>query len=114
MKKLRAIFFKSETGAEPVKARLLSLSKEERKLIGEDIKTVQLGWPIGMPLVRSLGSTLWEVRSKLPSSRIARIIFFMDNDAMILLSDFIKKTQKTPTEEINLAKKRRKLYERYI
>lgn len=105
---LKAFFFQSGTGNEPVRDWLKSLPKQDKKVIGEDIKTVQLGWPLGMPLVKSLGEGLWEVRSDLGTSRIARVIFFMHDNSMILLHGFIKKTQKAPQSDIDLAKKRMK------
>ena len=83
----------------------LSLPYKERKIIGEDIKTVQFGWPIGMPLVRPLGSNLYETRSNL-KKKIARIFFTVKSNKMILLHGFIKKDQKIPQKELNLAKKR--------
>ena len=67
-------FFRTEAGREPVREWLKNLPKEERKIIGEDVMTVQFRWPLGMPLVDNLGSGLWEVRTKLPT-RIARILF---------------------------------------
>ena len=106
-KKLEAIFFRTEAKNEPVREWLKSLSRADKKAIGEDIKTVQFGWPLGMPLVGSLGHELWEVRTKLKSNRIARVIFFMDDNSMILVNGFIKKTQKTPKEEIELSRKRK-------
>ena len=69
---------------------------EDRKIIGEDIKDVEFAWPIGMPLVRSLGHGLWEVRSNLTAGRIARVIFTADQGAMVLLHGFVKKTRQTP------------------
>jgi phage-related protein len=109
-KKLDAIFYRSETGVEPVRDWLKSLSKADKKAIGEDIKTVQFGWPMGMPLVDGMGHGLWEVRTKL-GGRIARVLFFMDSNAMILVNGFIKKTTKTPKPELDLARKRKKQYE---
>lgn len=105
---LEAVFYIADSGAEPVKDWLKSLSKEERKIIGSDIDLVQQGWPIGKPLVDGLGNGLWEVRSKL-GDRIARIIFYLEGNQMVLLTGFIKKTQKTPLQELELAKKRKKL-----
>lgn len=110
-RKLEVIFFRTEIGNEPVRDWLNDLSKAEKKAIGEDIKTVQFGWPIGMPLVDNLGHGLWEVRIKLPTKCIARIIFFMDDNAMILVDGFIKKTKKTPNAEIELAKQRKRQYQ---
>ena len=80
--------------------------------MGEDIKTVQLGWPLGMPLVRSLGKGLWEVRSNLKSSCIARVIFSLYQGEIILLHGFIKKTQKTTNNDINLALGRKREIEK--
>lgn len=87
---------------------LRSLDLADRKVLGEDIKDVEFSWPIGMPLVRSLGNGLWELRSDLPQSRIARVIFCVAHGQMVLLHAFIKKTQKTPKSDIDLAGKRRK------
>lgn len=85
---------------------LKALPEGERKQVGSDIKAVQYGWPLGLPLVDSLGDGLWEVRSRLPS-RIARTIFFVHDGVIILLCGFIKKTRTTPVNELNLAKRRR-------
>lgn len=102
---LAVAFFRTETGREPVREWLKSLPREERRIIGEDLKTVQFGWPLGMPLVRKLDAKLWEVRSRLPG-RIARVMFTSAEDRMILLHGFIKKSQKTPMEDLELAKNR--------
>ena len=83
------------------------LSAQDRKTIGEDIKTVQFGWPLGMPLVDHLEGDIWEVRIRL-DNRIARVLFVIDKHTMILLHGFIKKRQKTPKPEIELAKQRLK------
>ena len=83
------------------------LSAQDRKTIGEDIKTVQFGWPLSMPLVDHLEGDIWEVRIKL-DNRIARVLFVIDKHTMILLHGFIKKSQKTPKPEIDLAKQRLK------
>ena len=79
----------------------------DRKTIGEDIKTVQLGWPLGMPLVRHLGGGLWEVRSRL-DNRIARVLFVLSGSTMLLLHGFIKKQQETPKADLDLAIERHK------
>jgi phage-related protein len=102
---LSVAFFRTGTGREPVRDWLKSLPREERKVIGEDIKTVQFGWPLGMPLVRKLGERLWEVRSR-PVGRIARIVFTAGEGRMVLLHGFIKKSQKTPAADLSLAKNR--------
>jgi phage-related protein len=84
------------------------LQEEDRKVIGEDIKDVEFSWPIGMPLCRSLGRGLWEVRSDLSGGRIARVLFCIASSQMVLLHGFIKKTQKTPAADIEMALKRKK------
>lgn len=111
MKRLKAVFFRTENNVEPVRAWLKELTKTDKKTIGEDIKTVEWGWPLGMPLVDSLGSGLWEIRVNLKGGRIARIIFFCSANEMILVNGFIKKTKKMPQRELNLAIKRKKQYE---
>ena len=107
-KRLPARFFESETGNVPVREWLLALSDEDRKAIGDDIRTAEFGWPIGMPLCRQLKGrkSLWEVRSHLKDGRITRVFFCAHEGAMVLLHGFVKKTQKTPEHEIELAEKR--------
>jgi phage-related protein len=105
-KKLEVLFFRTDTGTEPVREWLLGLEKGERKIIGDDVLKVQYCWPIGKPLVGSLGNGLWEVRSRL-GDRIARVIFYIAGQAMVLIHGFIKKTQQTPKHELDLALKRK-------
>jgi len=108
LKRLPAHFYRLDSGKEPVREWLRELEPEDRKAIGEDIKDVEFSWPIGMPLVRPLGRELWEIRSSLPRGRIARVLFCVEQGSMVLLHGFIKKTQKTPPREINLALKRKR------
>lgn len=102
---LQVVFYKTDSGKEPVRDWLKELNKEDRRVIGEDIKTVQFGWPLGMPLVRKLEKGLWEVRIQL-DNRIARILFTAHNGIMVLLHGFIKKSQKTPANDLKVAKRR--------
>jgi phage-related protein len=106
-KRISVIFYRTEAGGEPVREWLKALpSPEDRKRIGEDIKTVEFGWPIGMPACRPLGSGLYEVRTSLGQNRIARVLFYVDKKSrMVLLHGFIKKTQKTPEADLELARK---------
>jgi phage-related protein len=106
---LPAVFFRTETGREPVREWLKNLPKDERRIIGEDIMTVQFRWPLGMPLVDNLGSGVWEIRSRL-ANRIARTLFFVHQGEIILLHGFIKKTKKTPNEDRALALRRKNAY----
>ena len=105
---LIAKFFRTELATVPVRDWLRNLPRDDCKTIGEDIRTVQIGWPLGMPLGRKLDSELWEVRINL-TNNIARVLFTMQGDTMILLHGFIKKSQKTPTTELAVAKNRLKL-----
>jgi phage-related protein len=102
------VFYRTPGGAEPVLDRLRSLPADDRRTIGTDLATVQVGWPLGMPLCRSLGSGLWEVRSALPSRRIARLLFFVGERRIGAVHGFIKKEQKTPSEDLQLARRRMK------
>lgn len=102
---LRVVFYRSPAGREPVRDWLRSLEPEARRVFGEDISTVQYGWPLGMPLVRSLGEGIWEVRSQLRDG-IGRVLFLAADDVMVLLHGFLKKTQKTPTQELEIARRR--------
>jgi phage-related protein len=113
-KRVQAFFYRTEAGGEPVREWLKSLpSREDRKRIGEDIRTVEFGWPVGMPVCRSVGSGIYEVRSALAQNRIARVLFYFDkNSRMVLLHGFIKKTQKTPDEDLDLARRNKKKHER--
>ena len=113
-KRVQAVFYRTEAGGEPVREWLKSLpSRADRKRIGEDIKTVEFGWPVGMPVCRSVGDGIYEVRSDLTQNRIARVLFYFDRNArMLLLHGFIKKTQKTPDEDLELARRNKKKHER--
>lgn len=109
-------FYQTPAGREVIKEWLRSFEKPDRAILGYDLKRVQLGFPIGLPLCRSLGGGLWEVRSSLAGNREARMIFFHDaeHQALVVVHGFIKKSQKTPKAEIDVAMRRLKergLYE---
>ena len=87
---------------------LKNLSPDDRRILGHDIALAEFGWPIGMPVCRSLSDGLWEIRSNLRGRKIARVIFCITNRQMVLLHGFIKKTQKTPEKDKKLALKRKK------
>mgnify|MGYP000937841739 CR=1 FL=1 len=108
LKRVPASFYQSPSGKEPVREWLKTLPDNDRKVIGIDIATAEYGWPVGMPLCRSLEEGLWEIRSSLPSHKIARVLFCVTQDRMVLLHGFIKKMQKTPKKELALAIKRMK------
>lgn len=104
-------FFCTEAGNEPVRDWLTELPRDDRRSIGTDIKTVQFGWPLGMPVVRKLEAGLWEVRTDLADT-IARVLFTVVGDVMVLLHGFIKKSQKTPTPDLDIARRRKATLQR--
>ncbi|MBF0558745.1 MAG: type II toxin-antitoxin system RelE/ParE family toxin [Nitrospirae bacterium] len=104
---MRVVFYKSESGTEPVREWLKELRKEDRKAIGDDIKTAQFGWPIGMPLIEKIEKDIWYVRTNIRDG-IARTFFTIDKNTMVLLHGFIKKTESIPLNERQTAKRRLK------
>lgn len=104
--RLEVVFYRTAAGREPVREWLKKLPREDRRSIGIDLKTVQFGWPLGMPLVRKLEPGIWEVRSDL-DRRIARTLFTVADERMVLLHGFIKKSQKTSAADIQLARSRK-------
>jgi phage-related protein len=112
-KRVPAIFFRTEAGGEPVREWLKSLSPDDRKRIGEDIKSVEYGWPVGMPVCRPLGNGLYEVRTTVAHGRIARVLFYIDQRSrIVLLHGFIKKTRKTSDDDLALARSNKSKHER--
>lgn len=107
-KKISASFYRLDSGNEPVRKWLLSLGRDDRQIIGKDIQKVEFGWPMGMPYSRNLEKGLYEVRSNISNGRIARVLFCIQNNRMILLHGFIKKTQATPEREKAIARSRMK------
>lgn len=103
-------FYRTAAGHEPVREWLRSLTKEQRRAIGEAILEAQVGWPVGMPLVRKLERALWEIRASIPPNEIARVIFTMSDapKAFLLLHGFVKKSQKTPRHDLDTARQRLK------
>ena len=99
----------TEAGNEPVREWLRELPVSEKKAIGADILAVQWKWPVGKPLVDSLGGGLWEIRSSL-GDRIARTFFIVVAEEIILLHGIIKKSRTAPNQELALARKRQSSY----
>jgi phage-related protein len=108
MKKIQIIFYQTAAGSEPVREWLKSLDVADRNAVGQDLMRVQFGWPVGMPICRPLDTGLWEVRSTLSENREARVLFFFHEGRMGIVNGFIKKSQKTPQSELDLARKRMK------
>jgi len=107
VRKTPARFYKSTSGDEPARDWLKSLPGAAKRILGEDIATVQYGWPVGMPLVRKMEPNLWELRSRVHEG-IARTFFTMHDDELVLLHGFVKKSRKTPENELQVARKRMK------
>jgi phage-related protein len=105
---LPIVFYQTATGSAPVLEWLRKSDALDRKQLGLDLLRVQENWPIGMPVCKSFGSGLWEVRSSLSGGRIARMIFCLKGSEIYVLHGFMKKTQKTPQQDLALAQKRMK------
>lgn len=105
---LTAVFYATAGGAVPVLDWLRALQKDDRRQLGLDLLRVQENWPIGMPLCRSLGGGLWEVRSALSGGKTARLMFCTHGGEIFVLHGFVKKSQKTPQSDLRLAEKRMK------
>jgi phage-related protein len=110
--KIPLIFFRADTGSEPVREWLKELDEVERSEIGRNLLRAPWRWPIGMPLCRPLGNGLWEVRTNLPTKRTARVLICFCRGHLVALHGFIKKTRSTPVEDLALARKRQKELER--
>ncbi len=102
------VFYRNSSDREPVRDWLKALDAPDRLAIGQDLMRAQWRWPVGMPLCRPMGQGLWEIRTELPSNRIARVLLCLDEGVLVALHAFIKKTQKTPDNELTLARKRHK------
>ena len=107
-RKIPLVFFRTSTGGEPVRNWLQELPEAERRGIGKDLLRAQWRWPVGMPLCRPSGSGLWEIRTDLPTKRTARVLLCVYRDHLVALHGFIKKTRKTPDEDLDIARKRKK------
>lgn len=106
--KVPLVFFRTESGTDPVREWLKKLPQEDRQTVGMDLMRTQFRWPVGMPLCRPMGQGLWEVRTSLPSNRIARVLFCQHEGCLVALHGFIKKTQATPKADLDLARQRMK------
>ena len=110
--KIPVVFYRTQGGTEVVRDWLRSLDDADRQAVGLDLMRVQYRWPVGMPLCRALGDGLWEVRTSLPSNRIARVLFSVQQGRILVLHGFIKKTQKTPADDLALARRRNREFEK--
>src|SRR3954469_9268113 len=110
-RKIPVVFYRTRGGAELVRDWLRALDDRDRSAIGLDLMRVQFRWPVGMPLCRPMGDGLWEVRTNLPSGRIARVLFCGLEGYIVVLHGFIKKSRQTPIDELALARRRKKEFE---
>jgi len=110
-RKIPVVFYRTPAGSEVVRSWLRGLDEDDRGAIGQDLMRVQFRWPVGMPLCRAIGEGLWEVRSDLPSDRIARMLFSVHRGRIVILHGFIKKSRKTPDEDLALARKRKREFD---
>jgi phage-related protein len=107
-RKIELVFFRNDSGGEPVREWLKGLDETERHAIGTNLLRAQWRWPVGMPLCRPMGKGLWEVRTDLPSKRTARVLICFYDGRLVALHGFIKKTRSTPEDDLILARKRQK------
>jgi len=109
IKVIRARFYEQNSGRSPVRDWIKRLSDADRKTVGKDIRVVEFGWPVGLPVCRPLSGHrgLWEVRSNISNGRIARVLFCIQSGEMILLHGFIKKSKTTPKSDLELAEVRK-------
>jgi phage-related protein len=111
-RKTLVVFYRTPADGSVVLDWLRRLSGAERAVIGQDLMRVQFRWPVGMPLCRPLGGGLWEVRSDCPGNRIARLLFCLVEGKIVVLHAFIKKTQQTPDDDLKLAHRRKREFDR--
>jgi phage-related protein len=105
-RKIAVVFYRTPAGSEVVRNWLHGLDQADRNAIGQDLMRVQYRWPVGMPLCRAMGDGLWELRSDLAGNRIARMLFSVQQSRILVLHAFIKKTRKTPADDLSLARRR--------
>jgi len=100
-------FYANALGREPVRDWLRSLDADTRRAIGGELRTLQFGWPLGMPLVRKLEPGLWESRVRIGSAAI-RILFTVVDADLVLLHALVKKSQALPLNDLKIARTRMK------
>ena len=106
--KIPLAFYRTAAGHEPVREWLKAMDRADRLEIGADLQRVQYRWPVGMPLCRALGDGLWEVRTKLSGKTVSRVFICFHEEVLYALHGFIKKTRKTPDQDLAIARKRKR------
>ena len=113
LKRVTAIFYRTEAGNEPLREWLKDLDRDDRRRIGEDVKLAEYAWPIGMPTCRPMGDGLHEIRTDLGHGRTARVLFYIDKRGrMVLLHGFVKKSRTTSGQDLDLARANKRRHER--
>ena len=104
-------FFREEDGSKRVGIFIRSLPlKLKAKVVGDLNLLEEYGSMAREPLSKHLEDGIFELRSK-SGSDIVRILYFFELDKIIIATNgFVKKQQKTPRSEIELAKKRRAIH----
>ena len=104
-------FYKDDDGTKPVGIFIRSLEVRMKAKVVADLHLLEeYGNMAREPLSKHLDDGIFEIRSK-TGSNIVRILYFFDGDRIIIATNgFVKKRQKTPGSEIELAKKRRGKY----
>jgi phage-related protein len=106
----QVLFYKTSAGNDVVIDFIRQQPANDRRVIGEDLKVLEIRYPVGMPLCKPLGNGLWELRSSLPSKREARLLYFYRSKSktIMVVHGFIKTTRTTPKGDLRLAEKRKK------
>ena len=108
MAKFKVLFYQKADGSEPVKQFLNSLDKKMRAKMVRTIEALQnKGNDLREPYSKHLDDGIFELRAKVGTDISRVLYFFFIGQRVIVTNGFIKKTQKTPKKEINLAKKYR-------
>lgn len=107
-KVINAEFYQTDAGGEPVREFLRKEpTPAERTAAGKNIRTVEYGWRVGMPVCKDLKNGLLEVRTDL-DRKICRILFAIYGSRMVLFHGLIKKSQSTPRAEMATALDRKR------
>lgn len=108
MQEFEIIFYDKPDRTEPAKDFILSLDERMR---AKTVRTIELlgknGTALKMPYSKHLVDGIFEIRTKVGSDISRVLYFFVIGRKIVLTNGFIKKTQKTPKNEIELAKKYR-------
>ena len=103
---LSVAFYATAQGNEPVREWLKKFASEVKKHIGAELMAIQLGWPVSPPLCKKIEGEIWELTTALDNIEYRILFAFHGTSNIVLLHSFIKKTQKTPKRDKELAQKR--------